>query len=457
VSRDLSPRFEVERYRPLGLLANPFLLAEHRSEFNGTDIETAAEADKVIAALLTASEEAAPKPITVLKADGLPSAYFMRAAGLVQRSLASDETLNVAFSYVALFMMRLGRVRSIISVLAERLVFRDFDLTLSLYIERLLAEHDTELVAYQLLGEEAFDAFVQRFRSDPLGVTKELFGEERLERHPELRAMGDSRFRDLQSDVEEDDAAPEIDNTIGDAPANAILLAEQAEFAEEDEAAQLEQHIVDYIVEYTKVHVSPVIARALRVYRERGQVAAAAELKITKAPKKTLLALVKFALYRFKKVALVFDGFEAWYGVPPELKSQIAATLSEVRWALDGSAVMVLLLEEGRVPELEEQFGGAGTKINWAFPSLSAVLDAPDLLDRDIVNGWLERAAYPGAKAPQLDDAVLGRIFEASSTLQDFALKAATAIESAADRALSALDEQSFEEAMSAKPMEANE
>ena len=48
--------------------------------------------------------------------------------------------------------------------------------------------------------------------------------------------------------------------------------------------------VLDYLIEYTRAHLSPVIARGLRMYRERGLSALAEELKITKAPRKTLAA-----------------------------------------------------------------------------------------------------------------------------------------------------------------------
>jgi hypothetical protein len=459
VSRDLTAKFDVERYRSLGLIANPFAVPENRDAFSSVEAETAAEADTLLRELLVASNETAPKPIVVSKvATGVPSAYFMRAAALTQRSLASDEHLNVTFGYVQLFMMRLGRVRSIINVVAERLVFRDFDRTLALYIESLLAEHDTDLVSFQLLGESALNEFADRFKEDPIAVTKKLFGGARIERHPELAQMPDRRLSDLETDVAEDDVAvvQEIDASVGDSAANAVLLAAQADTEEMSEEERLEQALVDYIIEYAKVHYSPVIARALRVYRERGQVAATNELKVTKAPKKTLQAIVRFALIRFKKVALLFDGFDTWYTVPSELKMQIASTLSEVRWALDGIAVVAVLLEEGKVPELEEQFG-QGVRVKWAFPSLNTVLDEPYELNRDVIESWLARAAYPGAQPLTLEDPVLSQLFESSTGLSDFALRAATAIENAAERGAEALDEVALSEALEVTPPEANE
>ena len=451
MSRELTVRYDIERYRPLGLLANPFLAAASEGRFEGVELETAAEANALLGAVVSASGQAAPKPIAVIKAAEIPSSYPLRAVGLTERSLATDDGVNVLHAYVQLFMLRLGRVRSIISVVAERLAFRDFDQTLALYIERVLAEPDTELAAYQLLGQDGLEAFAETFAADPLGTTKSVFRGEAVERRPELAELADSRAEDLPSDIDEDETAPELDGTVGDAPANAMLLAQAQEVPEPVDS---DRAVVDYIVEHTKVHLSPVIARALRVYRERGQMAMINELKVTKAPKKTLAAIVKFARVRFKKVVLIFDGFDGWYAVPQEMKAQIASAFSEVRWMLEHDAVMVFALEEDRVPELEEQFGH-GTRLRWAFDSLQAFEADAEHLDHSVLDRLLARAAAPGTMPLTMQDPVLSRIAQNAKGFTDFALRAAIATESAADRGVSALDETAEADARAAEPAEA--
>ena len=451
MSRDLKVKCDVERYRPLGLLANPFSIAENNKVFSGSEIETASEANRLLGVLMAAADEVSARPIAVIKPDDIPAGYPLRAVGLTERSLATDEGVNVLHAYVPMFMMRLGRVRSILSVVAERLAFRDFDRTLAIYIERVLAEPDTDLTAYQLIGEEGLAAFAERFSADPQGTVKQLFGEEEMERHPELREIADTRVGDLPSDVDEEDNDPELDASVGDAPANAFLMAEAAE---DTEAEDDDLPVVDYIVEYTKVHYSSVLARSLRVYRERGQMALVAELQVTKAPKKTLAALAKFATLRFKKLVLIFDGYEGWHAVPADLKAQIAATFSEVRWVLERDAVMLFLLEKDRVPELEEQFGH-GVRVEWAFGSLDTFEADEDALSADIVDNWLARAAFPGAEPITTADPVLAELLRESSGLAEFALRAGTAIENAADRGASALDDEALAEAKTATLVEA--
>ena len=216
-----------------------------------------------------------------------------------------------------------------------------------------------------------------------------------------------------------------------------------------------DQAVVDYIVEYTKAHLSPVVARALRVYRERGLAAMTEELKITKAPKKTLAAIVRLARSRFAKVALIFDGFDLWYQVPAETRSLIAGTLSEIRWMLESDVVMVFVLETGEVPELEEQFGG-GTRVEWGFSGLASFEKDSQALDTATVDSWMARAAVPGAVPLTMDDPVLSALMSDSEGFSEFAFRAATAIEDAADRAASTLDEEALNAARVAQPAEAN-
>jgi len=449
---EIKEQFEVGRYRGLGLLANPFALSDASSSFDAVDLEVGSESNQLLGAISAGASELAPKPIVVIKSEAMPAYYPLRAVGRVERSLATDESLGLLHAYVPMFMLRLGRVRATLQVVAERLAFRDFDRTLALYIETVLAETDEDLIAFQMLGADGLLSFAERFREDPLLVTREVFGSVVVERRPELTEVADTRPSDLVSDVEEEDASPELDATIGDGPGSEVVLAEAIDGIEEENP---DQAVVDYIVEYTKMHLSPVIARALRVYRERGLAALTTELTITKAPRKTLSALIKFARVRFPKVILMWDGFEGWIQVPPETRYQIVGTLSELRWMLEQDALVVILLEENGVPELEEQFG-SGTRIEWTFPGILPLEQAPDALDTEMVNRWLVLATAPGATPMTLADKVLAALAEsAGGSLSAFGRRAALAVESAVERGVDSLDEQALSDAMAVDIAEA--
>jgi len=436
----MKDKFDIDRYRPLGLVANPFSLSD-TDRFDAIDFEIASESNVLLSAIDSAANEPQAKPIVVLKSDAIPEYYPNRAISHVERSLATDDGLDVLHAYVLLFMMRVGRVRATLQIVAERLVFRDFDTTLRLYVEKVLAEPDESLIAYQVLGAEALAAYQARFAQDPAQAVADVFGIAKIERRPELAEVADTRSMDLESDVEdEDDSAPELDAAIGDAPGTEVVLADEVS---PEESADLA--ILDYLVEYTKVHLSPVIARGLRVYRDRGQVAMTAEFGITKAPLKTLKALVRFARVRFRKIALIYDGFDNWSTVPSDTRSQIAGTLSEVRWAFDSDAVVVMMLERGGVPELEEQFGSS-VPIEWEFPGLAALEEAPDAVDTGMVDRWLAAASAPDRAPWTLAEPVLSALLgESDGSLKKFSLAAGTAIENAAERGVSALDDEALE------------
>ena len=200
------------------------------------------------------------------------------------------------------------------------------------------------------------------------------------------------------------------------------------------------QAVVDYLIEYTATHLSKVVARGLRVYRERGLAAMTSEWRVTKAPRKTLAALAGLAGTRFDKLVIVYDGFEGWLQISSDLRHTIMLTISEMRWLLEKSAVFVLLLEDGAAPELEEQFS-AGPRLRWDFSALVSLQKDPDVLDLDVVESWLAAASISDA-APSMSDPVLAALAQdASGSLEAFIGMAGAAIEDAASRSVSALDD----------------
>lgn len=439
--------YNAARYRPLGLITNPFAQSETTTSNVATDLEIASESNALLRAIAESSAEEKAKPILVMKTE-LPSFYATRAVGRMQRSLAIDDSLDLLHSYIQLYMMRVGRIRATLGVVGERLAFRSFDKTLELYLEGLLGEPDESLISYQVLGAERLSAFVERFDADKAAATEGLFGPFVVERRPELAEVADLRLTNLELDVDESQTPAELDSTVGDAPGTDVVLAEEADATEIDDT---DQALVDYIVEYTKVHLSPVIARALRVCRERGLAAMATEFKVTKAPRKTLQALVKLASVRFTKVIFMFDGFEGWAQAPDELRTQIAASLAELRWMFESDGMLVLILEEGVVPELEEQYGSS-RRVDWAFPGLATIEQAPDSLNATVVDRWIANATLSGFEPMTLGDPVLTGLAEASDgSMALFVAKASAAIEDAAERGSDKLDEAALAAGLAAE------
>ncbi len=87
-----------------------------------------------------------------------------------EASLATDDTLNVLYAYVMLFMLKIGVTRATLGVIAERLSFRDFDRTLALYVDEDPQRARRETHVVQVLGPEKLAEFAEEFRADPEAV-----------------------------------------------------------------------------------------------------------------------------------------------------------------------------------------------------------------------------------------------------------------------------------------------
>lgn len=435
MTSDLFPRRDAGYYASIGLVANPFVVTPEDGIGLGVALEIEAATNSLYALLVDAASQANPKPVLVSKG-AIPSYYPLRAIANLEATLVADERLNVLHAYIQLYMMRKGRVRSTLGVLGERLAFRSFDETLARYLHRVVDSRDEELIERVGVDAAALDEFAAALKRDPAGAVATYFGAPELERRPQLAEVLDIRLASLAADVEEGDSAAEVDDSVGEAPGTGLVLADEPDLSPDA--------VVDYLVAYTEKHLSKVLARGLRVYRERGLAALSAELKVTKAPRKTLKALANLASARFDKMAIIYDGFDNWGAIDPELRQTIVTSLTEMRWMLDGQAVFVLLLEAGKVPELEEQFGAA-TRLDWDFPGLVATQDAPDVLDRTLVDRWLASAARVASGPMTMDDPVLDALAEdARGSLEHFAAAAALAIEDAAGRGVPALDDEAL-------------
>lgn len=433
----------MSRYESLGLLANPFDGVSEPTE-SAVTCEILAAGNRLLGAIHAAASEDAPRPIRVLKDTDIPSSYTLAAGAHAEHSLAVDDSLNVLHAYVQMFMFKNGVMRGTLGVVAERLAFRDFMTTLAPFVRTAFTQPDETLPSWTALGPEQAASFVERFEADAAGALVAVLGEEEVERHEELIEVLDPRRGDLEDDGDEEDVTQEIDETVGDAPGTAVLLAASAQADDENKA------VLDYLVEYTQVHLSPVVARGLRMYRERGLSALSEELKITKAPRKTLGKLAELATLRFRKIAFLYDEFAYWPEIPADLRSQIVGSLTRLRWKLDGHAVMVLMLANGEAPELEEALSGP-TVVDWTFKNLYALQDAPNVIAESVVNDWIASATVPGREPANLSDAGYARLVgESQGDLKWFITLAHAAVEFAALRRADAIEDSDIDAAISA-------
>ncbi len=180
--------------------------------------ETASPANRLLVEIARSASDAAPAPVWAQKSELVPHINMITAEAYLESVLATDESLNVLHAYVPLMAMRIGAVRATLAVVSERLVYRDIDKTLALYIEGVLREPDATLASYQLLGPRALDSFTADFSTDPAAMVAALFGEASIKRHPELAEMVDFRQDAMERSGEGDETTPEIDETVGEAP-----------------------------------------------------------------------------------------------------------------------------------------------------------------------------------------------------------------------------------------------
>jgi hypothetical protein len=418
----------------MGLIANPFIPYPEEGMPIGMALEISAAANALLT-VLAADDGALLSPVLVRKSTDVPNYYHLRAIGHAESALINDDGLSVLHAYIQLYMMRKGRVRSTLGVVGERLAFRSFELTLAALVGRILESPDPELASFGAVSEEDLSRFAAAFADDPVAAVTDVFGEPVLERRSDLAEVVDIRLAGMEVDVDEDETAPEIDSTVGDAPGTGVALPAPGR------SDLPRQEIIEYVAEYLGLHLSPVIARGLRMYVERGLAALAAELRVTKAPRKTLTALVEFASARFKRVAIIYDGFENWAAIEPGLQETIVASLDEMSRLLGPKATFVFLLERDRLAELEERFG-SGTVLDWGFAELERLQNEPDALAPAAVNGWLAAAARRGTVPLTVEDPVIAALFdEADGSLSAFASMAAAAVESSAARGCTSLDD----------------
>jgi hypothetical protein len=225
-----------------------------------------------------------------------------------------------------------------------------------------------------------------------------------------LMRIGMERQRRLETDPSEgdpeqavSDAADEeaVDDPMGDA--FVLPLAESEEVVDseappEEETTSVEELIADYVTAYTREHLSPVVARGIRAYRAQGMTAMSQELKVTKAPTKTLAALLRFAESRKRIGVLTFDGLAMWSSVPTDLRMKIVASIQQMRWALKDEAVVVLMTEPGEAPEIDEAFSAA-TRVSWRFEELGEIETEETPFDRDLAFSWAS-ASSVGVRVP---------------------------------------------------------
>ena len=353
------------RYRNMGLIGNPFRRYELDDSI-GVGLVCHAEACDLVSALNDESLRERPRPLWVNKELPTGEYYHTVAVSEVLRSLARTDTPLLGI-YMTLDVFRSGRIRGALGTVADAVSARQFDATLAAWAASVLSAPDTELAEYAGIASVDLPALVERLQTAPGETIGEHFGALIYDRQPE--SAGDVRQaaayateEHLDRDPTEAEDSDEMDADLSAAAPPDIALHAAGSDEEPPEIAAQDPHaMAQYLIAYARLHVSPVIARALDGYLVAGSAAVSEQLRITKAPKKTLKALLSFASHRYQKIVLIYDRFDAWSEIDEDGRALVVGTMSELRWLVAEHGMLVMLVAADVAPDLEEQFGGART------------------------------------------------------------------------------------------------
>lgn len=434
-----------EGYRAIGLVANPFRLPPKvHAEQAEIRLTTRARA----MALLTAIEESLsgdrPRPIRVLKPSELPAYYPRSAMATVLHELGSESETGLLPVYVQLGMMRKGRIRGTLSSFAEMVVARSIEVTLARYTHACISDPDGSLPEWVAVAAQDQEALLARLQEDPAGAAAAIFGPP-VDVREDVEGglvviMRDSGLRQAHqpADPAEDDESSEEDalDRLDAMVSTEDSEPEAAGESPEEAAAREAGEVAAYVIAHLKKHTSPVIARAVREYVKSGTAAMSQELKITRAPRKTLGALARFARLTFRGAVILYDGFEIWDEVPDDLRALIVSGLAEVRLTLGTNGVMVIAGSEVEAPEIDEQFASA-IRVDWTMPELERMSEFEVAYEPELLKEWFEAAVIAGSDTSALWERVEAACANSESMAAGAEI-AADVVDSAAAKALGA-------------------
>lgn len=435
----------VDDYSVLGVAANPFLrLRDRRGETPSMSLEIQSETNKVLALAVNAGDLPRGRAVWVEKSDQVNSSFTRASLIQLEKTLIADSGFGVLPAYTQLFSAKVGRVRSILNVVAERLSTTGFSQTLAVWMSSFIDAPDQDLPEWEAVSGEIWDEFVAAFAKDPLAAIESVFGPDVVFRELNPQMPNDMRPVSMEEEPEETDDSPEEDALT------AAIPEDGSEVPEAEEPPAADELLSAYFVSYMKAHVSPVIARGLRQYRTKGAGALSDELKITKAPRKTLAKLIAFARLRFSKVLVLVDGFDGWITMPDDLRAKYIAALTELRLAHADGLLLVFLVGTGEAPELEDEFG-LGVRILWDYPNIATIVANESGVDAGVLESWIARAALSADGSTGISLEALAPIVErAGDSLEAFCVMAAAAVDDAAARGVGSIDAASIEAGLAA-------
>lgn len=452
---DTKPVPVTADYSRLGYVANPFATEDTSgSEPYWMRLVTRAAANKLLAA--TSRARKASRPVLLNMVEDIPEYYYRVAQNDFLRRMSDDPSLDMMALNISLDIMRLGRIRGTLAELAELVVAVDFPATLAAWFTRELETPDAGMPESSLVTADELSAAREEFVADPEAAVTRYLG---LRSEPvpvsEMDAVTHEAYlRQIGQEIEvekDQEGLESVPGLVEHIPNDAVA-EDEAEVVEEE--PDPDAGMREYLLALVRTRLSPVIARALAGYGPYGESLAAQELKITKAPRKTLSAVLRLMNARWGTVTVIYDNFGVWSILDQQTKMDVLTSLTELRWIVGESGVMVVAVVKGTTPELEEQFAAA-EQVDWSLPELTALYNGDTSLDLATAQAWLDSAAIDGPSRLRADGPELASLVAAAGDdIRDFAVMAEAAFSDAAGRGLDTIDAAAVETGLASRKSE---
>lgn len=430
-------------YRALGFVNNPFPpIDESASSPLWARVVTHAASNRLFAGCVRASLRA--RPVLITMKNDVPDYYLRLALNEFLSTTAGDPDLSMLTINASLEIMRIGRIRGALAELAERVAAANLPLTAGLYLADLLKDPDLTLPEAAALADGQVTDAAGAFASDPAAAFLRFLGARKTDALPtrdeEFDALHMTYLRGvgLEPEPAEEDAGPVVSEELDDRAPSVADAAPADDMSAE--AMDPDDAMREYLLALVHEDLSPIISRALAGYRGFGESMVAQEMKVTKAPRKTLKAILRLMSYRWKLIVFLWENVESWPLMEHQAHLDVLAALSELRWTFGEFGVMGVTVVEGVAPELEEAFAGA-EQVDWSVPGFQGLYEGDTSWNGELVGSWLDSAAVEGSSPVRLDGPELAPIVAAAEgDMLRFAVMAEVAFRDAAGRGATTLD-----------------
>ncbi len=452
---DTTPARSTADYAGLGYVGNPFPpIAEAATEPHWMRLVTNAASNGLLSGVLRAGSGERSRPVVVSMAAEVPEYYYRASQNAFLSRTASEPSLGMMALNIPLDMMRLGSIRGTLAEVAELVAAVTLDNTVGAYFATALRRPDIGVAEYAAVGPERAEEVRLEFALEPEVAMERYLGSRAgvVVDGPSVdedEALHQTYLRQSVLDVNPDqaqEAGLDEDPDAGAGEGRVPDAGEPSDPTGAEGATPIGQLVASddavraYLLAYVGADLSPVIARALQAYERWGQSIVAQELKVTKAPRKTLAAIMRLMSYRWPHVVVLYDRFDAWPLLEQQAKMDVLAALTELRWIIGEHGIMGVAVVDGQTVEIEEQFA-AGERIDWSMPELTPLYEGDLRFDAGRIQRWLDAAAVSGVSDIRADGPELAPLVAAcDGDIQHFSLMAEAAFREAAERGSTVLD-----------------